>query len=61
MALVPHGDQNNGMLLSPAGMAAAQDLMDLGLEPIADLAELDGANEVSACLDSAKNSCSCLH
>ena len=39
MSLVPHADQNHGMLLSPGGMDAAQDLIDLGLEPIADLGD----------------------
>ena len=57
MSLVPHADQNHGMLLSPGGMEAAQDLIDLGLEPIADLGDEDVANAVSAGLDRDESMC----
>lgn len=48
MSLALHGNDTDGNMLSPAGMAAAGDLLDLGLEPIANIDDDDPANNVRA-------------
>ena len=48
MPLTVNGDVNTRILLSPAGMAASNDLLDLGLEPLADLGGDYGGVDVRA-------------
>ena len=48
MSLTLHGDVNTHTVLSPAGIAAANDLLDLGLEPLAALDDDDGGVHVRA-------------
>lgn len=46
MSLVPNNDPNAGILASPNARAAADDLLELGLEPIANIDDDDDANSV---------------
>ena len=48
MSLTINGDVNTNIVLWPAGMAAANDLLDLGLEPVAALDDDDGGVHVRA-------------
>ena len=47
MSLMPNNDPNAGILASPTALAAADDLLGLGLEPIADIDDDDDPNSVS--------------
>ena len=46
MSLVPLYDINNAAMHSPTGQATADDLLDIGLEPIVDLGDDAAANRV---------------
>jgi hypothetical protein len=48
MSLVLHNDPNNQNLLSPGGMEGANDLFELGLEPVVDPDDDDDGNNVRA-------------
>ena len=51
MSLTLTGDATNATLLSPAGMMGANDLLDLGLEPLVCLGDEEDANHVRAPFD----------